>query len=68
MTMGRIEHGSDALWMLETIIDDFAQSLAPEERVRFYAEITELLTRRRDSMDGLAHRTSSEPDVPPQVH
>ena len=40
---------SEAEWMLETIIDDFAVSLDLPDRARFYALLVELLIERRDS-------------------
>jgi hypothetical protein len=39
---------SEAEWMLETIIDDFAMSLDLPDRARFYAVLVELLIARRD--------------------
>ena len=39
---------SEAQWMLETIIDDFATSLDLPDRARFYALLVELLAERRD--------------------
>ncbi len=41
---------SEAEWMLETIIDDFAMSLDLPDRARFYAHLVELLIARRDDL------------------
>ncbi len=41
---------SEAEWILETIIDDFAVSLNLQDRARFYAWLVELLIERRDGV------------------
>ena len=48
MTM--FDAGSEAEWMAETIIEDFALSLDMAERIRFYSRLVELLTARRNEM------------------
>lgn len=58
---------SDAAWILESIIDDFAESLTPPDRARFYAELAELLARRRDDGGRLPEEFGTEPDLPPRV-
>ena len=40
---------SEAEWMLETIIDDFAVSMELPDRAHFYALLAELLIERRNS-------------------
>lgn len=60
--------GSDAEWLLETIIDDFAQSLSRRDRVRFYAELADLVVQRRDTEEQLAAEPDGLPNVPPRVH
>lgn len=45
---------SEAEWMLETIIDDFALSLDLPDRARFYALLVEqLIERRNDTQEAL---------------
>ncbi len=58
--MTRSDACSEADWMLETIVDDFAASLDLPERVRFYARLVELLIERRDG----AQRTLDGDDKP----
>ena len=52
---------SEAEWMLETIIDDFAVSLDLPDRARFYALLVERLIERRDR----AQRTLDSDDAKP---
>jgi hypothetical protein len=66
--MAEFDPSSDAEWMLETIIDDFAQSLTPPNRARFYAQLTKLVAQRRDDEERLADESGFEPNVPRHVH
>jgi hypothetical protein len=65
--MSEFDARNDAEWMLETIIDDFAQSLSASNRALFYAQLAELLAQRRESEERLTRTSNHEPDVPPQV-
>jgi hypothetical protein len=66
--MAEFDPSSDAEWMLETIIDDFAQSLPPPIRARFYAQLTRLVAQRRDDEERLAGGSGFEPNEPRHVH
>jgi hypothetical protein len=66
--MAGFDPSTDAEWMLETIIDDFAQSMTAVSRAQFYAQLAELLAQRRNHEARLASRSDSEPDLPPHVH
>ena len=50
--MTRSDACSEAEWMLEAIVEDFAQSLDLPDRARFYARLVELLNERHDSVRG----------------
>jgi hypothetical protein len=54
---------SEAEWMLETIIDDFAMSLDPPDRARFYALLVEMLIERRDGVQQDLERGDLKPDT-----
>jgi len=58
---------SEAEWMAETIVDDFALALDPAERVRFYSRLVDLLTERRNQVQR-ALEGESEEDPLGQVH
>lgn len=59
---------SEAEWMLETIIDDFAVSLDLPDRARFYALLVELLIERRDRTQRALDGDDPKPDSFEQVH
>lgn len=59
---------SEAEWMLETIVDDYAQSLDLADRARFYRALVELMIARRDSVQRLLDGTDPEPDPLEHVH
>jgi hypothetical protein len=63
--MSRHDPCSEAEWILEAIVDDFADSLEPPDRALFYARLAELLLERRDREDRRCERPDS--DVPPQI-
>jgi hypothetical protein len=46
--MRRENPGLDAEWIMEAIVDDFAQSFDLPERMLFYARISELASERRN--------------------
>ena len=59
---------SDAEWMLETIVEDFAQSLDLADRAHFYARLVQLLTERRDCMQRALDGGEPERDSLERVH
>jgi hypothetical protein len=59
---------SEAEWMLETIIDDFAMSLDLPDRARFYALLVDLLITRRDGLQQDLEGGESKPNPFEQVH
>jgi len=59
---------SEAEWMLETIVDDFAVSLDLSDRARFYARLVELLTERRNSVQRALDGADPEADSLERVH
>ena len=59
---------SEAEWILETIIDDFALSMDESERAQFYVRLVELLIRRRDQAKGILADDDSGPDSSGPVH
>jgi|HubBroStandDraft_5_1064220.scaffolds.fasta_scaffold00398_7 hypothetical protein len=59
---------SEAEWMLETIVDDFALSLELSDRARFYARLVELLIEQRDRVQRVLDGTDSSPDSWEQLH
>ena len=59
---------SDAEWMLETIVEDFAQSLGLADRAHFYARLVELLTERRDRMQRALNSGERKRDSLERVH
>lgn len=63
-----IDAGSEAEWMAETIVDDFAISLDLDARLRFYSRLVELLIERRDQMQRALDGGDPEPDSLEQVH
>lgn len=66
--MTRSDACSEAEWMAETIVDDFAMSLDLSERVRFYARMVELLTERRNQVQRALDGSDPEPESLEQVH
>lgn len=58
---------TEAEWMLETIVDDFAQSLDLSDRARFYARMVELLIEQRDRLQQVLDGADTEPDSWKQV-
>jgi len=59
---------SEAEWMLETIVDDFAVSLNLSDRAQFYARLIELLIERRNSAQRALDGSDPEPDSLERVH
>jgi hypothetical protein len=59
---------SEAEWMAETIIEDFALALDPAERVRFYCRLVELLTERRNQTQRALEGGEAEEDSFDPVH
>lgn len=66
--MTLFDAGSEAEWMAETIVDDFAVSLDLAARLRFYARMVELLIERRNQMQRALDGGDPEPDSLEQVH
>jgi len=66
--MTLFDAGSEAEWMAETIVDDFAMALDPAERVRFYARLVELLTERRNQMQRVLEGGDSEEESLEPIH
>lgn len=66
MTM--FDAGSEAEWMAETIIEDFALSLDMAERIRFYSRLVELLTARRNQMQQALEGGDPDPSPMEPVH
>jgi hypothetical protein len=54
--------------MLETIVDDFAQSLDLPDRARFYARLVELLTGRNEGLKQTLDGSDPSPDSLKKVH
>lgn len=67
LPMREFDPCSDAEWMLETIIDDFAQSLTPTDRALFYTHLAELLARRGRDEEISRSEPDGEPELPPPV-
>ena len=65
-TMSDHDPCSEAEWILETIIDDFAESLDKQDRVRFYVRLAELIVERRDRMERILD--DSEPEAGSSSH
>lgn len=59
---------SEADWMMETIIDDFAQTLALPDRARFYARLVELLNERYKVVQQSLNQDGPPPDSKEKVH
>jgi hypothetical protein len=59
---------SEAEWILETIIDDFAVSLDLPDRARFYAWLVELLIQRRDGVQQTVDGADTKRDPFEHVH
>lgn len=59
---------SEAEWILETIIDDFAGSLDLPNRARFYALLVEMLIERRDRVQRTSNGGDPDPDSFERVH
>jgi hypothetical protein len=66
--MTRSDPCREAEWMLETIVDDFAQSLDLPDRARFYARLVELLTGRNDGLKQTLNGSDPSPDSLKKVH
>jgi len=66
--MAGFDPRSDAEWLLETIIDDFAQAMTGPDRAQFFARLADLVAQRRDDEERFAANPESEPDLPPHVH
>ena len=65
--MKSFDAGSEAEWIAETIVDDFALALEPAERVRFYSRLVELLLERRNQTQRALEGESEEDSLDP-VH
>lgn len=61
--MSRVHSSSDAEWILEMIIKEFAQSLQPEERASFYARLAELVTMCSSDEEQIGENHESEFDA-----
>ena len=59
---------SEAEWILETIIDDFARSLDVPDRARFYAFLVDLLIERRDRLQRASSGGDPNPEPFERVH
>ena len=59
---------SEAEWILESIIDDFAQSLDNRDRALFYTHLAELIAGRLDGARRSRDDAGEEPETPLQVH
>lgn len=57
---------AEAEWLLDTIIDDYALSIDPPDRARFYARLVELLIQRHKRIRSLD--SNAETDRPGQIH
>jgi hypothetical protein len=67
-TMSPHDPYAEAEWMLETIIDDFAESLDNRDRAQFYMRLAELIAERRDREERLMDDAESEPGESQQIH
>ncbi len=63
MTM--FDGNSEAEWMAETIIDDFARSLNPAEKIQFYSRLVELLSERICQIQQVLEAGDPDPDPNP---
>jgi len=66
-SMAGFDPRSDAEWLLETIVDDFAQSMAVPHRAEFYAHLADLIAQRRHGEERTAADTKADPGLPPRV-
>ena len=67
-TMSDHDPCSDAEWILETIIDDFAESLDKQDRVRFYVRLAELIAERRDRVERTVDDAEPESGASSHIH
>jgi hypothetical protein len=66
--MKSFDASSEAEWLAETIVDDFALGLDLAERVRFYSRLVELLIQRRDQMQHALEGGDAEEDSLEHIH
>lgn len=66
--MSSLNPHSEAEWLLETIIDDYALSIEGPDRARFYARLVELLIQRHKRIQQALETADPGPDSPQQVH
>lgn len=59
---------SEAEWMIETIIDDFAESLDDSDRSQFYARLAELIAERRERIEQHQEEAETEPPTSQHIH
>lgn len=59
---------SEAEWILESIVDDFAQSLDSRDRTLFYSHLAELIGGRLDGAMGCTDSADEEPESPLRIH
>lgn len=67
-TMSAHDPCSEAEWILESIVDDFAQSLDNRDRTLFYTHLAELIAGRLDGAVRCTDDADEEPESPLQVH
>jgi len=67
-TMSSHDPCSEAEWILESIVDDFAQSLDSRDRALFYTHLAELIAGRLDGAVRCTDGADEEPGSPLQVH
>ena len=67
-TMSDHDPCNEAEWMLETIIDDFAESLEKQDRARFYARLAELIVERLNGLERRLNGAEDEPGSSRQIH
>lgn len=63
--MNLFDANSEAEWMAETIVEDFALSLELADRVRFYSRLIEVLTERRNQLQQVLEDSDSDSDLEP---
>ena len=66
--MSLLNPRAEADWLLETIIDDYALSIEPPDRARFYARLVELLMQRHKRVLLALDVADPGPESPKQVH